>query len=161
MDTFWDYVWYTILVFAFVAYLIILFQILADLFRDHTVSGIAKAAWVIGLVIFPYITALVYLIVRGKGMAVRSQQAHAEAKQAADDYIRQVAGKSPAEQIADAKALFDAGTIDATEFAQLKARALGHNGSGTGNAGPGSPQGNVDQGNVDQGSVERGNLAAR
>src|SRR5690348_18506996 len=126
MDTFWDYVWYTILVFAFVAYLIILFQILADLFRDHTVSGIAKAAWVIALVIFPYITALVYLIARGKGMAVRSQHAHVQAKQAADDYIRPVAGKSAAEQIADAKALSAAGPVDAAEFGQLKRRPLGH-----------------------------------
>ncbi|NKY89725.1 SHOCT domain-containing protein [Nocardia veterana] len=133
MDTFWDYLWYTVLVFAFVAYLIILFQILTDLFRDHTVSGIAKAGWVIGLVIFPYLTALVYLIVRGKGMAVRAQHAHAEAKQAADDYIRQVAGKSPAEQIAEAKALYDAGTIDNAEYAQLKARALGNNSTDRGN----------------------------
>ncbi|MCC3317625.1 SHOCT domain-containing protein [Nocardia africana] len=148
MDTFWDYVWYTILVFAFVAYLIILFQILTDLFRDHTTSGVAKAAWVICLVIFPYITALVYLIARGKGMAVRSEHAHAEAKQAADDYIRQVAGKSPAEQIADAKALYDAGTIDASEFDQLKARALGHNGATP--AGPGTP-----------GTADRGDMAAR
>ncbi|MFF0457320.1 SHOCT domain-containing protein [Nocardia africana] len=151
MDTFWDYVWYTILVFAFVAYLIILFQILTDLFRDHTTSGVAKAAWVICLVIFPYITALVYLVARGKGMAVRSERAHAEAKQAADDYIRQVAGKSPAEQIADAKALYDAGTIDATEFDQLKAHALGHNGATpAGPATPGTP-----------GTVDRGDMAAR
>ncbi|WP_227979439.1 SHOCT domain-containing protein [Nocardia spumae] len=133
MDSFWDYVWYTILIFAFVAYLIILFQIIVDLFRDHTVSGIAKAVWVIGLVLFPYITALVYLIVRGKGMAVRAQHAHAEAKQATDEYIRQVAGKSPAEEIADAKALRDAGTIDDAEFEQLKRRALGHDNADRGN----------------------------
>ncbi len=133
MDTFWDYVWYTILIFAFVAYLIILFQILVDLFRDHTVSGIAKAGWVVTLVIFPYITALIYLIARGKGMALRAQRAHDEAKQATDEYIRHVAGKSPAEQIADAKALHDAGTIDDAEFAQLKKQALGGDTSDRGN----------------------------
>ncbi|MCP2314679.1 Phospholipase_D-nuclease N-terminal [Nocardia amikacinitolerans] len=125
MDSFWDYVWYTILVFAFVAYLIVLFQILVDLFRDHTVSGIAKAVWVIALVVLPYLTALVYLIVRGRGMALRAQQAQAEAKQATDQYIRQVAGKSPAESIADAKALRDSGVITDAEFEQLKAQALG------------------------------------
>ncbi|WP_280300366.1 SHOCT domain-containing protein [Nocardia abscessus] len=126
MDSFWDYVWYTILVFAFVAYLIVLFQILVDLFRDHSVSGIAKAVWVIGLVVLPYLTALVYLIVRGRGMALRAQQAQAEARQATDQYIRQVAGKSPAESIADAKALHDSGVINDVEFEQLKAQALGH-----------------------------------
>ncbi|MET8777171.1 SHOCT domain-containing protein [Nocardia sp. NPDC050713] len=125
MDSFWDYVWYTILVFAFVAYLIVLFQILIDLFRDHTVSGIAKALWVIALVVLPYLTAFVYLIVRGRGMALRAQQAQAEAKQATDQYIRQVAGKSPAESIADAKALRDSGVITDAEFEQLKAQALG------------------------------------
>ncbi|WP_174187000.1 SHOCT domain-containing protein [Nocardia barduliensis] len=126
MDSFWDYVWYTILVFAFVAYLIVLFQILVDLFRDHSVSGVAKAVWVIGLVIFPYLTALVYLIVRGRGMALRSQRAQVEAKHATDEYIRQVAGKSPAESISEAKALHDSGVITDAEFQRLKAQALGN-----------------------------------
>ncbi|KOS56110.1 MULTISPECIES: SHOCT domain-containing protein [Rhodococcus] len=131
MDSFWDYVWYTVVVFAFVAYLIVLFQILVDLFRDHTVSGFAKAVWVVVLVLFPYISALVYLIVRGRGMALRAQQAQAEAKQATDEYIRNVAaGKSPAEQIADAKALLDAGAITAAEFEHLKAQALGRGTAG-------------------------------
>ncbi|MBF6195690.1 SHOCT domain-containing protein [Nocardia implantans] len=124
MDSFWDYVWYTILVFAFVAYLIVLFQILVDLFRDHSVSGVAKALWVIALVVFPYLAALVYLIVRGRGMALRAQRAQAEAKEATDQYIREVAGKSPAESIADAKALLDSGAITVAEFEQLKAHAL-------------------------------------
>ncbi|AYA25270.1 Phospholipase_D-nuclease N-terminal [Rhodococcus rhodochrous J3] len=127
MDSFWDYVWYTVVVFAFVAYLIVLFQIIVDLFRDHSVSGWVKAIWVIGLVVLPYLTALVYLIARGRGMAVRAQRAQAEAKQATDEYIRTVAvGKSPAEQIADAKALLDSGAITPTEYEHLKAQALGN-----------------------------------
>ncbi|ANZ28408.1 hypothetical protein A4U64_23625 [Rhodococcus sp. WB1] len=130
MDSFWDYVWYTIIVFAFVAYLIVLFQILVDLFRDHTVSGFAKALWVIGLVVLPYLTAFVYLIARGRGMAERSMRAQQETKQATDEYIRQVAGKSPAEQIADAKALHDSGVITQAEFEQLKATALGQASAG-------------------------------
>ncbi|AWG97255.1 membrane protein [Rhodococcus ruber Chol-4] len=130
MDSFWDYVWYTIIVFAFVAYLIVLFQILVDLFRDHTVSGFAKTLWVIGLVVLPYLTAFVYLIARGRGMAERSMRAQQETKQATDEYIRQVAGKSPAEQIADAKALYDSGAITQAEFEQLKASALGQTSAG-------------------------------
>ncbi|MCW3469089.1 PLDc N-terminal domain-containing protein [Rhodococcus pyridinivorans] len=127
MDSFWDYVWYTVVVFAFVAYLIVLFQIIVDLFRDHSVSGWVKAMWVIGLVLLPYLTALVYLIARGRGMALRAQQAQAEAKQATDEYIRTVAvGKSPAQQIADAKALLDSGAITPTEYEHLEAQALGN-----------------------------------
>ncbi|MEU5840702.1 SHOCT domain-containing protein [Rhodococcus sp. NPDC047139] len=131
MESFWDYVWYTVVVFAFVAYLIVLFQILVDLFRDHTVSGWVKAVWVVALVIFPYLTSIIYLIVRGRGMALRAQQAQAEAKKATDEYIRTVAsGKSPAEQIADAKALLDSGAITAEEFDHLKAQALGRTNTG-------------------------------
>ncbi|WP_245673635.1 SHOCT domain-containing protein [Nocardia lijiangensis] len=125
MDSFWDLLWYTIIVFAFVAYLIVLFQILVDLFRDHTVSGFGKTLWVIALILLPYISAFIYLIVRGRGMAERSRQMQLEAKQSTDEYIRQVAGKSPAEQITEAKSLQDSGVITAEEFEQLKARALG------------------------------------
>ncbi|WP_420752403.1 SHOCT domain-containing protein [Rhodococcus sp. O3] len=125
MDSFWDYVWYTIVVFAFVAYLIVLFQILVDLFRDHTVSGWVKAVWLIALVLFPYLSAFIYLIVRGRGMAERARAAQVEAKQATDQYIREVAGKSPAESISEAKSLLDSGVITEAEFQQLKAHALG------------------------------------
>ncbi|MEU2256768.1 SHOCT domain-containing protein [Nocardia xishanensis] len=125
MDSFWDLLWYTIIVFAFVAYLIVLFQILLDLFRDHTVSGLGKTLWVIVLILLPYLSAFVYLIVRGRGMAERARQMQLEAKQSTDEYIRQVAGKSPTEQITEAKSLLDSGVITAAEFEQLKGRALG------------------------------------
>ncbi|WP_029288660.1 SHOCT domain-containing protein [Cellulomonas sp. HZM] len=124
MDSFWDWFWLLIWWFVFFAYLVILFQILGDLFRDRTASGWAKAAWIVGLVIFPFLTALVYVIARGKGMAERQVAAVAQAKQDTDSYIREVAGKSPAEHIADAKALLDQGVIDDAEFAKLKAKAL-------------------------------------
>lgn len=118
--------WYTLMVFAFFAYLIILFQILTDLFwRDHKTSGWLKAIWVIFLLVFPFLTALVYLVARGKGMAERAKTAADTAQQQADDYIRQAAGRSPAQEIADAKALLESGTITQAEFDALKAKALG------------------------------------
>jgi hypothetical protein len=80
--------------------------------------------WVIGLIFVPVLTSLVYLVARGSGMAKRQQEALRKAKAQTDSYIRDVAGKSPAEQIADAKSLLDAGTITAEEFARLKAKAL-------------------------------------
>ncbi|ABG96012.1 MULTISPECIES: SHOCT domain-containing protein [Rhodococcus] len=124
MDSFWDFLWVIIVTFGFVAYLILLFSIITDLFRDHKTSGWAKAIWIIFLFFVPLLTALVYLIVKSDGMAQRSMAAAQEVKQAQDSYIRSVAGKSSAEQIADAKALLDAGTITQQEYETLKAKAL-------------------------------------
>ncbi len=108
-DTFWHFLRSMVVIFAFIAYLIILFNIIVDLFwRDHKTSGGIKAIWVIFLIVFPYLTALVYLIARGRGMATRAREAAAAAKQETDAYIRQAAGRSPAQEIADAKALLDA-----------------------------------------------------
>ncbi|KRD43678.1 PLDc N-terminal domain-containing protein [Cellulomonas sp.] len=124
MDSFLDWFWLLVYWFLFFAYLVILFQILGDLFRDRDLGGFAKAVWIIALVFLPFLTALIYVIARGKGMAERQMQAVQQARSDTDSYIREVAGKSPAEHIADAKALLDAGTIDANEFATLKAKAL-------------------------------------
>jgi ABC-type multidrug transport system fused ATPase/permease subunit len=124
MDSFAQWFWLLIWWFLFFAYLVILFQIIGDLFRDHVLSGWWKAVWIIFLIVAPFLTALIYIIARGKGMAERQMQAVQQAKSDTDSYIREVAGKSPAEHIADAKALLDAGTIDQNEFAQLKAKAL-------------------------------------
>ncbi|MFI6826509.1 MULTISPECIES: PLDc N-terminal domain-containing protein [unclassified Kribbella] len=123
--SFWDIIWFIIVTFAFVAYLMVLFHIITDIFRDKSLAGWAKALWVICLVFFPLLTALVYLIARGKGMAERSAAAWGSAKAAQDDYIKSVAGSSsPAEQINQAQQLLTAGTITQTEFDTLKAKAL-------------------------------------
>ncbi len=125
-NSFWDFIWYTVVIFAFVAYLIVLWHIIVDLFRDRDSSGWIKAIWIVFLVLIPYITAIVYLLVKGRGMAERQEQAVKEAKAATDSYIQSVASpKSPAEQIADAKALLDSGAISQQEFDTLKAKALG------------------------------------
>jgi predicted PurR-regulated permease PerM len=125
MDTFWEWFWVIFVVFAFIAYLFAIFTIVVDLFRDRTVSGWMKAVWLILLLLFPVLTALAYLIVRGGGMAERGAQQAAEMKEAQDTYIREVAAASPAEQIAQAKQLLDSGAISEDEFAALKAKALG------------------------------------
>ena len=124
MSNFWDIVWLMLSTFVFIAYLFVLFQIVSDLFRDHELGGGSKALWIVGLIFLPMLTALVYIIARGRGMAERQRAALQRAKSDTDAYIRQVAGKSPADQIADARALLDAGTISADEFAKLKAKAL-------------------------------------
>jgi hypothetical protein len=122
--TFGDVVWTFFWSFAFVAYLFALFAIIGDLFRDHKLNGWWKALWILFLLFVPFLTALVYLIARGPGMAERSQKAAQQAQSQADQYIRAVASASPANDIAQAKELLDAGTISQAEFETLKARAL-------------------------------------
>lgn len=122
--TFWSYLALLIWTFFFVCYLIILFQIVADLFRDKSMSGGAKAVWIVCLLIIPLITAVVYLIARGGAMAQRRNTAAQQARNDTDLYIRSVAGTSPADQIATAKQLLDSGAITREEFDHLKATAL-------------------------------------
>ena len=121
----WDFLWHFLIIFAWIAYLLVLFQILIDLFwRDHKTSGVVKAIWVIFLFLLPWLTAVVYLIARGRGMAERAREQALQAKRETDDYIRAAAGRSPAQEIADAKGLLESGSISQAEFDALKAKAL-------------------------------------
>ena len=126
MDSFWDFFWFIISFFLLMAYLVVLFQILTDLFRDHTTSGWVKAFWVFFLIILPLITSLVYLIARGQGMAERNIAAVKSAQASQEEYIRSVSGggASPSDEIARAKTLLDSGAISQAEFDTLKAKAL-------------------------------------
>ena len=120
----WDFVWLFFWAFAFIAYLITLFNVVADLFRDDKLNGWWKALWLIFLVFLPFLTVLVYLIARGRSMAERRQRDVQRAEESATSYIREVAGTSPADEIAKAKSLLDSGVITADEYNALKAKAL-------------------------------------
>jgi hypothetical protein len=129
MENFWSIIWIVVWSFLFIAYLMIFFRIITDLFSDHEVSGVVKAIWIIALIFLPFLTALIYLITRGKGMAERQMGRMREMQDQQAAYIRDVAGKSgggksAADSIADAKALLDNGTITQAEFDKLKAKAL-------------------------------------
>ncbi|WES65054.1 SHOCT domain-containing protein [Microbacter sp. GSS18] len=123
--SFWDLIWWFLAVFVFFAYLFALFAIIGDLFRDDKLNGWGKAVWILFLIFVPFVTALIYLIARGGGMAERSAKAARQMQDAQDAYIKQVASSSPSEEIAKAKALLDAGTITADEYEAIKAKALG------------------------------------
>jgi len=123
--SFWDVVWFIVITFAFTAYLIMLFSIVMDLFRDRETSGLVKAVWLVALLFLPLITALVYVIIRGRSMAERTVSSHVAAQKQQEEYIKQVAGTAtPADQIAQASAMLDKGTISQSEFDTLKAKAL-------------------------------------
>jgi ABC-type multidrug transport system fused ATPase/permease subunit len=111
-------------VFFFVIWIWILIVILNDLFRDHELSGWAKAAWVLFLVFIPFLTALIYLIARGSGMRERTIRAQAEAKQHMDTYIREQAGGSPVDELHKLQELKEKGALSDEEFSQAKAKLL-------------------------------------
>jgi type VI protein secretion system component VasK len=123
--SFWDFFWLLIWSYIFVAYLVVLFRIVADVFRDGELGGFAKALWMIALIFVPVLTALIYLIARGRGMAERQAGAARQAQAETEQYIQSVASTpSSADQIASAKALRDDGTITQDEYERLKAKAL-------------------------------------
>jgi len=126
VDSFWDFFWFIISFFLLMAYLVVLFQILTDLFRDRETGGVKKAIWVFFLIILPLITSLVYLIARGQSMAERNIAAVQAAQSDTESYIRSVSASagSPADEIGRAKGLLDSGAITQAEFDALKAKAL-------------------------------------
>ncbi|RLP78096.1 hypothetical protein D9V32_01860 [Mycetocola tolaasinivorans] len=124
-ENFWNVIVLLLYVVVFVSYLMALFAVIGDLFRDHKLAGGWKALWIVGLVFIPLLTLVIYLIARGSGMGKRAAEAQRSAQNAADAYIREAAGKAtPSDEIATAKALLDSGAISADEYATLKANAL-------------------------------------
>lgn len=124
MSDFTNVLWALVSTFLFVGYIIVMFQIVVDLFRRSDLGGWSKAFWIIGLLFIPILTALIYVIAHGRGMAERARDASQKAVSDTEAYVRRVAGTSSSDEIAKAKALFDAGTIDQDEFVALKHRAL-------------------------------------
>ncbi|MCS0498844.1 SHOCT domain-containing protein [Protaetiibacter mangrovi] len=126
MDFFqWTFTWilWVFEAFIWVATLMILFMVIVDLFRDHTLRGGWKAVWLIALLLFPLLGALVYIIARGRGMVARWAADRGVVPEQ-DDW-KPAASSSPADDIAKAKQLLDEGTITQGEFDALKSKALG------------------------------------
>lgn len=116
--SFWFFIW--------IAALMVWFRCLVDLFSDSSLSGWAKAGWVVLLVFVPWLGALIYIIARGRSMTARQMAAASQRQAEQDRYIKQVANTSqaPVDQIASAQALLSSGGITRAEFDSLKAKAL-------------------------------------
>ena len=126
MDSFWDVMWFCFVTFAFVAYLMVLFRIFTDLFRDPDTSGIVKAVWIVALILVPLITSLVYLVVRGRtwcGATSREWRGRARSR-TPTSATSPAPSAVPREEIAHAREMLDAGLINQAEFDRLKEKAL-------------------------------------
>lgn len=124
---FGDFLWSLVIIFFMIIFFVILFQVVFDLFRDHELSGWAKAGWLIFIIVLPFLGLFVYLIARGPKMAERAQRDQEAQKRAMDEYIRTTAtgAPGPANEIAAAKSLLDDGAISQEEFDAIKKKALG------------------------------------
>jgi hypothetical protein len=123
---FLNILWTMIIFFAWVIYIWIAITVLIDVFRRKDIGGFAKAAWVIFVIVLPFLGILVYLISQHDGMADRRMKEVQASQEQFDAYVRQTAGSSGAAgEIERAKGLLDSGTITQAEFDALKAKALG------------------------------------
>lgn len=122
--SFGDLLLLVIEVFLFVIWIWILFTIITDLFRDHELSGWWKAVWILFLIFIPFLTALIYLIVRGSGMRDRTIKAQADAKKHFDEYVRQEAHTTPADELHKLNELREKGALSDQEFQKAKDKLL-------------------------------------
>jgi lysylphosphatidylglycerol synthetase-like protein (DUF2156 family) len=121
LDLFFSMLWF----FLFVVWIWLLISVYADIFRSHDLSGVAKAAWVVFVLLLPYLGVLIYLIARGGSMQERSIQRAADAQEAARSYIREVAdAPSSADELAKLAQLRDQGVLTPQEFEAQKAKLL-------------------------------------
>ncbi len=120
----WDFFWFFLVMFAFFAWLMIVFSVFGDIFRDSKLGGLGKTLWSIFIIFLPFLGTFVYLIARGGGMAERQQAAMATAQAETNAYIRKAAGSGVTGELATAKDLLDSGAITKAEFTALKAKIL-------------------------------------
>ena len=110
MNSFSDFFWLLLWAFVFGCYLVVLFQVVVDLFRDGDLSGWWKAIWVIFLIIVPFLSVLIYVIARGRGMAERRQESLGGGRRREEAYVppQIISLPNPSEQIASAQKLLGA-----------------------------------------------------
>ena len=119
-----DFLGWFVMIFFFITYFMILFSVITDIFSDHDLGGGYKALWIILIIVTWWVGLLIYLIVRGKGMAKRRQAMYQQAKKAQDDYIKEVAGTSHADELAKAADLKKSGALTPAEYTALKKKIL-------------------------------------
>ena len=116
-----EFLLWLVWIFLFVIWFWILITIFADLFRRHDISGWAKAAWIIFIVVFIWLGVLVYLISQGHGMAERNvEQAKAQQEQ-----LRQIVGTSSADELMKLDQLKASGSITDDEYQKMRAKVIG------------------------------------
>ena len=116
--------WSMLVFFLWVAWFMLLFHIIGDVFRRRDASGLNKTLWLIFILFVPFLGTFVYVIANSDDMARRNVEQMEAARSETDSYIRSVADSGPAAEIERAKALLDTGAISQAEYDAIKAKAL-------------------------------------
>ncbi|AWK12427.1 membrane protein [Streptomyces spongiicola] len=121
LGAFWTVMW----IFLWVVWLVLLFRVFVDIFRDHEMNGWAKAAWIVFMLLIPFLGVLIYVIVRGKDMGRREIQHAQEQQEAFNAYIRQTAkGAGTGDELARLSELRSKGDLSEEEFQRAKDKLL-------------------------------------
>jgi hypothetical protein len=122
---FLDVFWSILVFFVWVAWFMLLFRIIGDIFTRHDIGGAGKVLWLIFVIALPFLGVFVYLIANNDGMTQRAMERAQAQRQQMDDYVRSTAGAAgPAGEIDKAKQLLDTGAITQAEFDAIKQKAL-------------------------------------
>ena len=122
---FLDVMWTILVIFLWIAWFMLLFHVIGDVFRRRDASGAKKTIWLIFMILVPFLGVFVYLIANGDDMARRNIESAEAARADMDDYVRTVASSGgAAAEIEKAKGLLDSGAISQAEFDSIKAKAL-------------------------------------
>ncbi|MEU9251296.1 SHOCT domain-containing protein [Streptomyces sp. NPDC048270] len=122
LNLFWTMLW----LFVWVMWFFLLFKVVTDIFRDHSLNGWERAAWLVLVLLLPYIGVFVYLIFRGRSMGEREVKQVKEQEAAFQQYVRKAAGPStsPVDELHKLSALKDKGDISQEEFDRAKQKLL-------------------------------------
>jgi hypothetical protein len=122
---FLDVFWTMLVFFVWIAWFMLLFRVIGDIFRRHDIGGGGKVLWLVFVIALPFLGVFIYLIAENKGMTERNMQQVQAHQQATDAYIQSVGGSGgAAAEIDKAKQLLDSGAITQAEFDALKRKAL-------------------------------------
>jgi len=119
-QVFWSMLWF----FMFFIWIWLLIIVFSDIFRSHDLGGVAKALWIIFIILVPYLGVFVYLIARGHKMQEHAVEAAQKQDAAMRTYVQSVATVSPADELAKLADLKAKGVIDDAEYERLKTKAL-------------------------------------
>ena len=122
---FLDVLWTMLVFFIWIAWFMILFRVLMDIFRRHDIGGGSKVLWIVFVILLPFLGVFVYIITQSHHMAERDMKQAAAAQAQFDEHVKSVAGSGgPAAEIEKANALLSSGAITQAEFDEIKRKAL-------------------------------------
>ncbi len=122
LGIFWTFLYW----FLWIAWIMLLFRVFADLFRSDDLGGWGKALWAIFVLVVPFLGVFVYLVVRGGSMSRRDIEQARQSEAAFREYVQQTAGSGgTADELAKLADLRDRSVISDEEFASAKAKLIG------------------------------------